>query len=357
MRIGLVCHANFGGSGVIATELGLALARRGHDVHFVCASAPPRLTAAPNVTLHEVTAPTHPLFPHGEFGLALASKLIEVGRALDVLHVHYAIPLATSAVLARQVLGANAPKLVTTVHGTDVLTLGLDPAFSPMVRHALERSDLVTAPSRFLAARAQSLAGVEVETLPNFVDTTHFSPSSDRSARVLTHNSNFRSIKRMEDVLEIHRRVGDASLVLLGDGPERAAVTAFILKHSLRDVELAGERLDVAAQLKRSRVFLLPSEVESFGLAALEAMSCGVPVVASTAGGIPEVVEHGVTGFLHPVGEVAAMAASVRALLDDDALHARMSAAARARAVTHFQIDPIVDRWESAYARLLGKQK
>lgn len=356
MKIGLVCHSNFGGSGVIATELGLELARRGHDVHFICASSPPRLTVGKNVTLHVVTTPVHPLFPNGEFGLALASKLIEVARQLDVLHVHYAIPLATSAVLARQVLGENAPKLVTTVHGTDVLTLGQDPAFSPMVRHALERSDLVTAPSRFLADRAQSLAGVKVEALPNFVDTIHFAPSNTPSARVLTHNSNFRSIKRMEDVLEIARRCSDAKLVLLGDGPERANVEAFITRHQLKNVDLAGERRDIVDALQSTRVFLLPSEVESFGLAALEAMACGVPVVASNVGGIPEVVEDGVTGFLHPVGDVEAMANSARRLLDDSELHARMSKAARERATRHFQIGPIVDRWEAAYARLLEKK-
>lgn len=354
MRIGLVCHSNFGGSGVIATELGLSLARRGHDVHFVCASAPPRLRAMPNVTLHEVVAPVHPLFPHGEFGLALASKLIEVGRQLDVLHVHYAIPLATSAVLARQVLGSAAPRLVTTVHGTDVLTLGLDPAFSPMVRHALERSDLVTAPSRFLAARAEALAAVKVESLPNFVDTERFSPGVGQPQRVLVHNSNFRALKRLEDVLEIGRRFPDAKLVLLGDGPERAKVEAFIARHGLTNVELAGEQLEIVERLRTAAVFLLPSEVESFGLAALEAMSCGVPVVASDVGGLPEVVAHGETGFLHGVGDVDAMAGSVRRLLDDGALRSRMALAARARATTEFQIDPVVDRWEAVYARLMG---
>ncbi|MGV3619803.1 MAG: N-acetyl-alpha-D-glucosaminyl L-malate synthase BshA [Archangium sp.] len=353
MRVGLVCHSNFGGSGVIATELGLELARRGHDVHFICASRPPRLTNSLNVTLHEVTTPVHPLFPNGEFGLALASKLIDVARHLDVLHVHYAIPLATSAVLARDVLGSRAPKLVTTVHGTDVLTLGLDPAFSPMVRHALERSDLVTAPSTFLAARASELAGVSVDPIPNFVDVTHFTPSKLAAPRSLAHNSNFRSIKRMEDVLEIARRIPDAKVNLVGDGPERVNVEAFIAKHGLTNVELAGERRDIVAALQTSRVFLLPSEVESFGLAALEAMACGVPVVASNVGGIPEVVEEGVTGFLHAVCDVEAMTTSVRRLLDDAGLHARMALAARARAVNHFQIGPIVDRWEAAYARLL----
>ncbi|MFT3708629.1 MAG: glycosyltransferase [Archangium sp.] len=203
MIIGFVCHANFGGSGVIATELGLALARRGHEVHFVCASRPPRLGDAKNVTFHQVTTPTHPLFPHGEFGLALASKLIELGTQLDVVHVHYAIPLATSAVLAREALGSKAPALITTVHGTDVLTVGAEPAFEPMVRHALLRSDAVTAPSVFLATRAQTSSGVKVEAISNFVDTQTFAPGHRTLARVVTHNSNFR-------IAEAHHRCARA---------------------------------------------------------------------------------------------------------------------------------------------------
>lgn len=350
MRIGLVCHANFGGSGVIATELGLALAARGHEVHFISSGVPPRLVAAPNVTLHEVVAPAHPLFPHGEFTVALASRLVALAPKLDVLHVHYAIPLAMSAVLARHALDAPAPKLVTTVHGTDVLTLGAEPSFAPMVRHALRQSDLVTAPSRFLAERTMALAGVEVVQVPNFIDAQRFLPGAG-VGRVLLHSSNFRSIKRVRDAIEIFRRVRDASLVLLGDGPERAAIESL----AVENVEFPGAQKDVRPFLQRARVFLLPSEMESFGLAALEAMSSGVPVVASKVGGLPEVVEDGVTGFLHPVGDVEAMAASVRRLLDDDALHARMSAAARARALRHFQITPIVERWEAAYARLLKR--
>lgn len=357
LRIGLVCHANFGGSGVIATELGLALSRRGHQVHVIAADAPPRLTENSRITLHRVRAPTHPLFPHGEFGLALASRLIELGPELDVLHVHYAIPLATSAVLARDVLGPRAPRLVTTVHGTDVLTVGMDPAFEPMVRHALRKSDAVTAPSKFLAAKASTLADVAVETISNFVDTELFSPKPTPGSRVVTHNSNFRSLKRIEDVLEIARRVPTAEVVLLGDGPERAAAERFIATHGLKNVQLLGEQREVAPFLQRSAVFLLPSEVESFGLAALEAMSCGVPVVTSNVGGLPEVVQQGVTGFLHPVGDVASMERSVRALLDDSAMHARMAAAARETALSRFRVEPIVDQYEALYTRLLEVTK
>lgn len=362
MRIGLTCHANFGGSGVIATELGLALAHRGHDVHFICAHAPPRLVDSPHVTLHEVINPTHPLFPHGEFTLALAAKLAEVSRAeqLELLHVHYAIPLATSALLARELLGADAPRLVTTVHGTDVLTLGLEPAFKPLVRQALLRSDLVTAPSRFLADAAQrdfELAA-PVAVVSNFVDTARFAPAGEKAKPpVLTHNSNFRSIKRMRDVVRVFERVRarvPCELVLVGDGPERPAVEAMIAEHQLVPfVRLLGERRDVVPVLQESAVFLLPSEVESFGLAAVEAMSCGVPVIASAAGGLPEVIEDGKTGFLHPVGDVDAMARSAVRLLQDAALHQQMSQAARAACLTRWQVEPLVDAYEAHYAQVL----
>ncbi|MEN9799774.1 MAG: hypothetical protein RL653_3471 [Pseudomonadota bacterium] len=365
MRIGLTCHANFGGSGVIATELGLALAERGHDVHVVAAHAPPRLRETPNVTLHVVESPTHPLFPHGEYALALASKLAEVCRAhaLEVLHVHYAIPLATSALLACELLGKDAPRLVTTVHGTDVLTLGQDAAFKPLVRQALLRSDLVTAPSRFLAraaARDFALGDKAVEVVSNFVDTRRFVPPATAPVRpVLAHNSNFRSVKRMQDVVRIFERVRaqvPCELVLLGDGPERPALEAFIEAQRLGPhVHLLGEQRDVAHVLQEASVFLLPSEVESFGLAAAEAMSCGVPVIASDVGGLPEVIAHGKTGFLHPVGDVEAMAASAVRLLRDGELRRSLSEAARAACLAHFQPGPLVDAWEAHYGQLPRK--
>jgi L-malate glycosyltransferase len=367
MKLGLTCHSNFGGSGVIATELGLALARRGHEVHFICATAPPRLIQERNVTLHEVKSPTHPLLPHGDFTLALASRLAEVSQSqhLDVLHVHYALPLATSAMLARQLCGTNAPKLVTTVHGTDVLTLGLEAAFKPLVRQALLQSDLVTAPSRFLADAAQrdfELGTTEVRVVSNFVDTSRFAPAAKESATLrLTHNSNFRSVKRLQDVVKIFARVRaqvPCELVLLGDGPERPAAEALIAELELTPfVRMPGEQRDVVPTLQQSTVFLLPSQVESFGLAALEAMSCGVPVVASHVGGLPEVIEHGKTGFLHPVGDVDAMAKSALSLLQNAALHRSMASAAREACLARWQPGPIIDSWEALYAQLLRKQK
>ncbi|MBX7098731.1 MAG: N-acetyl-alpha-D-glucosaminyl L-malate synthase BshA [Myxococcaceae bacterium] len=363
MRVGIVCHASFGGSGVIATELALALAEHGHQVHLVAAHEPPRLPATrpAGLTFHAVGSPVHPLFPHGEFTLALASALAELGPRLDVLHVHYAIPLATSAVLACELAGPGAPRLVTTVHGTDVLTIGQERAFRPLVKQALERSALVTAPSAWLAQ--QAVAGFAlaraVQVVPNFVDSGRFCPPEARPAGLprLTHNSNFRALKRVEDVVQVFdrvRRVVPCELELLGDGPERPRVEALVRALGLRaQVHFAGETSDVAPHLKASDVFLLPSEVESFGLAALEAMSCGVPVVASAVGGVSEVVRDGVTGFLHPVGDVDAMAASTVRLLQDRALHRTMSREARSWCTAHWQRAPVVARWEALYRTLL----
>lgn len=363
MKLGITCHASFGGSGVIATELALALAAHGHEVHLVAAHAPPRLPPhpVPGLTLHEVKNPTHPLFPHGEYTLALASKLAELGPHLDVLHVHYAIPLATSATLANDLLGGKAPKLVTTVHGTDVLTLGLEPAFRPLVRQALERSALVTAPSEWLSrAAAEGLALTRpVAVVPNFVDGERFRPPATRptGAPRLTHNSNFRSLKRVQDVVRIFERVRrrvPCELELIGDGPERAAIEVLVHQLGLDgQVRFSGETIDVAPHLQASAAFLMPSEVESFGLAALEAMACGVPVVASATGGLPEVVRDGVTGFLHPTGDVEAMAASTVRLLEDEALHRRFSVAAREWSTSHWHPAPVVAKWEALYRALL----
>lgn len=371
-RIGLTCHAAFGGSGVIASELGLALAERGHEVHFVCAHAPPRLIDAPHVTLHEVKTPTHALLPHGEFTLSLATRLAEVATAhrLEVLHAHYAIPQATSLWLARELMGgARLPRLVTTVHGTDVLTLGLDPALKPIVRASLLRSDALTAPSTFLANATRTgleLGDRPVELIGNFVDSQHFVPArsrrstpfADPTLKVLAHASNFRSVKRIEDVVKIYLQAATrvpCGLVLIGDGPERAGVETLVREQGLGQwVKLVGEQRDVVPMLQLADAFLLPSEVESFGLAALEALSCGVPVVATRVGGLPEVVTDGVTGFLHPVGDVAAMANSVVRLLEDPALHRRFATAAREDVLTRWQRGPKVDAYEALYERLLG---
>jgi L-malate glycosyltransferase len=384
LRLGIVCHASFGGSGVIATELGLCLAARGHQVHFFCAGAPPRLALAPGLTLHTVASPTHPLFPQGEFALALASALAEgcARERLQVLHVHYGIPFAVSAYLARALLGERAPRLVTTLHGTDVSTFGLEPALAPVLRLAVASSEAVTVPSLHQQALARHHLGLSrVEVVGDFVDTDRFAPPATRDLAalaalfpsepgwgagedrpwVLLHNSNLRALKRVGDAVEVLARVRarhPAVLVLVGDGPERdlARDRAQALGVSAA-VALVGERVDVVPLLQLGDVFLLPSETESFGLAALEALSCGVPVVASRTGGLPELVRHGENGFLHPVGDVDAMAASVGRLLAEPATRRAFSLEARRSAEASWRRDPLVDRYLACYRRVLGPER
>ena len=367
MKIGITCFPTFGGSGIIATEIGLSLARRGHEVHFVCTAMPWRLQdVAPNVHFHAVEQLQYPLFDHSPYTLALTSKLVAVATAvqLDLLHMHYAIPHAASAYLARQILGARAPKIVTTLHGTDITVVGSDPSFLPITRFAIEQSDGVTVPSEDLKRDTYALLGVDahkpIEVIPNFVDTEIYRPSTRDPQRLPTvvHNSNFRPLKRVDDVVRVFakvRQARDCRLVLIGDGPERARVEQLV--HALElddDVRFLGEQLHVAPILRECDVFLLPSVTESFGLAALEALASGVPVVATRAGGLPEVVHDGENGLLAAVGDVETMAAAVLRLLSDGPLHARMAAAARAGAEAHYRRDPLVAKYEDYYRRVLG---
>jgi N-acetyl-alpha-D-glucosaminyl L-malate synthase BshA len=361
LRIGLVCHATIGGSGVIATELGAALAKRGHDVHFFSPAAPPRLDAsARGITLHRVESPVHELFPGGEYALALASAL--AAQRLDVINVHYAIPHATSAYLAKQMTGG---KVVTTLHGTDVLTLGVDPALHPVVRHSICASDLLTVPTRYLAGEVAKAfsppPGLTTEVIGNFVDTERFAPAParPRAVKTLVHNSSFRPLKRVTDVVrilaEVRKRV-PAELVLIGDGPTRSEVAALAKSLGVADaVRFTGEQTDVVELLRGSDLFLFPSQTESFGLAALEALACGVPVIASRTGGLPELIDDGVTGFLQPIGDVPGMAARAVQLLTDDALWSRFSAAARAAVEARWRAAPKVDLYEAAYRRVLAR--
>lgn len=372
LAVGITCYHTFGGSGIVATEIGLELARRGHRVHFICAEPPARLDAAtPNVHFHKVELRDYPLLLEGQYPLALASQMIDVAvrERLDLWHVHYALPHATSAYLAREILGAGAPRVITTLHGTDVVLVGNDPSYLPITRFSIERSDGVTTPSAFLAQATRDNFGIArpIEVIPNFVDGERFSPApappsggQPRPAAqpTIVHSSNFRPLKRVDDVIAVFERVRrgrPCRLALLGDGPERPRVEAEVRARGLADdVTFLGEQLDVAATLRRAHVFLLPSESESFGLAALEALACGVPVVASRAGGLPEVVRDGESGFLLPVGDVDAMAAAVGRVLDDAALHRRLSHAARADAVERFARAPMVTRYERYYEKVLS---
>jgi N-acetyl-alpha-D-glucosaminyl L-malate synthase BshA len=373
LGIAITCFPTFGGSGVVATEIGLELARRGHRVHFICADVPWRFERyVENVFFHEVEGRDYPLFDQtaSPYTLALASKMVEVARweRLDILHVHYAIPHAASAWMACEILradGGEVPRLVTTLHGTDITVVGNDKSFLPVTRFVVERSDAVTVPSQALADQTRENLAVSprraIEVIPNFVDTDAFAPSmaGPRTPPRLVHNSNFRPLKRVEDVIRVfaavHRARPDCELVLVGDGPERSRVERLVHELGLgRAVCFLGKQLRFVEVLQGARAFLLPSEIESFGLAALEALSCGVPVVATRTGGLPEVVTDGADGFLLPVGDVDGMAAAALRLVEDDVLYKKLAGAARATAESRFPRGPMVARYEALYRRILG---
>ena len=373
LRIGIACFSTFGGSGVIASEIGLSLAARGHQIHVFSDDRPSRLGGEKqNLRFHPVEIRTYPQLKDSPYALGLTSAIVDVCKRerLDVLHAHYAIPHAISVYLARQVLLPEAPALVTTLHGTDITLVGSDPSFLPLTRFSIVASDAVTTPSAWLReatyVNLDVPRTVAIDVVPNFVDTVRFAPPAARTATgdtapyVLVHVSNFRPLKRVDDVVRIfaetRRRMPGTKVVLrlVGDGPERPRVEALVSELGLEaDVEFLGERVDLPAVLRHADVFLLPSETESFGLAALEALACGVPVVASRVAGIPEVVADGEVGLLAPVGDVAGMAAHVVRLLGDRALLERFSRAARRHVETHFQVEPMVSRYEAIYRRLV----
>jgi N-acetyl-alpha-D-glucosaminyl L-malate synthase BshA len=387
MRIGITCYPTFGGSGVVATELGKALASRGHTVHFIAYALPLRLDhVAENIFFHEVLVDTYPLFEYPPYAIALASKMIDVAQheGLDLLHVHYAIPHATSALLARQILAAKGLTIpvVTTLHGTDITLIGKDPSFKPVVEHAIDTSDGVTAVSDWL--RRETYASFEVSTpidvIPNFVDTArfrrmpkdHFTRAiAPEGERLMVHVSNFRPVKRAVDVVEVFARLhaegvwpegharhghpGGVKLLMVGDGPDRLACETRAREAGIwHDVRFIGKQEPVEEILSIADLFLMPSGSETFGLAALEAMACGVPVVSSDIGGLPELNLDGVTGFLRPFGDVEGMTDAARRILTEPGLHARMAEAARRRAVEEFEIDSIVPRYEAHYERVLA---
>ncbi len=368
MRIGISCYSTFGGSGVVATEVGKALAARGHEVHLLSPSVPPRLLGFEDrIFFHEVTASTYPLFEAAPYSIALASKMADVAahHGLEIMHAHYAIPHASAALLARMALEGKL-KVVTTLHGTDITVVGSDPSYLSMVRLAIRESDAVTSVSQYLKDETYRTFRVErpIDVIPNFVTAPRGPAPECRqwlapcTASVITHISNFRPVKRVLDVMktfELVRREHPARLIMVGDGPDRAEAEAYARDKGFEnEVRFTGKQLDIDTVLACSDIFLLPSATESFGLAALEAMAHRVPVIATRVGGLPEVVRHGVDGYLEPLGDVKAMAQDALTLLRDPDLRRKMGLSAQERALTTFDESPVIDLYEAVYERVLA---
>jgi N-acetyl-alpha-D-glucosaminyl L-malate synthase BshA len=368
LKIGISCYAHFGGSGVVASELGRELARRGHEVHLIASHLPFRLRSfEPNIFFHEATPAVYPVFEEAPSNLALATKMVEVTEnyMLDVMHVHYAMPFATSAYLAKQIMLPRALGVVTTLHGTDITVVGAEPSFFRITQFSMQSSDRLTAVSRFLKERAEATFGFTkpIEVIYNFVDPHVFAPKRDSRIRlaapgtkVLMHASNFRPVKNIPVVIQVFAEVRkklQAKLVMVGDGPEKAAAEQLARELGVhRDVLFLGNQDCMEEMLPLADVFLLPSSSESFGLVALEAMSAEVPVICSNAGGLSEVVEHGFTGFLHDPAHVAGYTASVLKLLTNDPLRRTMGRRGRRVAMERFSAEEMVERYVKVYESL-----
>lgn len=369
MNIGIVCYPTYGGSGVVATELAKALAKRGHSVHVMSYARPTRLdTLDANISYHEVAINSYPLFEFPPYDLALASHMVDLIRfqKLDLLHVHYAIPHATSGYLAKQILGAEAAHvpIITTLHGTDITIVGNDPSYKPVVDFSINQSDGVTAVSDYLRNETYANFDIknDIKVIPNFVDLerfhrqekTHFRQMiCPNDEKILTHVSNFRKVKRVNDVVDVFARVLEsgikAKLLMVGDGPERTSAEQHCRDLGVcSDVRFVGKQEKIEEILSISDVFVMPSESETFGLAALEAMSCGVPVISSNAGGVPELNIHGETGYLCDVGDTEAMGNYAITLLSNNELQKKMALNARRRA-EEFEIEHIVSQYEEYY--------
>jgi N-acetyl-alpha-D-glucosaminyl L-malate synthase BshA len=373
MKIGITCYPTYGGSGVVATELGKALAGRGHEIHFIASDLPFRLShVAGNIFFHEVNVQSYPLFDYPPYTLSLTSKMVDITKhaGLDLLHVHYAIPHASSAVMARQILASEGIRLpvVTTLHGTDITLIGQDPSFAPVVTWSINESDGVTAVSDYLRQETYDHFEVTngIEVIPNFIDTDRFVRQDKEhfkqalcpnGEKVIVHISNFRPVKNAQQVVEVFSRLQDCDedvkLLLVGDGPDRVPTERKARELGVYDdVRFLGKQDPVEEILSIADVFLMPSGSETFGLAALEAMACEVPVVASDVGGLPELIVHGETGFLCPLDDIGEFTECTRKLLTDEALHTDMASAARTRAVDTFDIDRVVPRYEDYYERV-----
>jgi L-malate glycosyltransferase len=371
MKIGITCYPTYGGSGVVATELGIELAARGHEVHFISYAMPIRLNpAAERIFFHEVDVSSYPLFEHPPYTLSLAVKMFEVMQEahLDLLHVHYAIPHSVSALLARSMAAPRRLPFVTTLHGTDITLVGNDPSYLPITRFSIEQSDGVTSVSRYLQERTVREFDIRkpIEVIPNFVNCDLYRRAEDSALRglwapggepILMHLSNFRPVKRVTDVVEIFALVRQkirAKLVLIGDGPERGPAEHLARQRGIsKDVILLGKQDHVEEKLGVADLFLLPSDHEAFGLAALEAMACEVPVVASDVGGLPDVVTHGVDGYLVPARDVAAAAKCALDILTRADRGREMGVLARTNARKRYCSNDVIPRYEAYYRKVL----
>jgi N-acetyl-alpha-D-glucosaminyl L-malate synthase BshA len=374
MKIGIICYPTYGGSGVVATELGKALASVGHEVHFITYTQPPRLDFfSENIFYHEVSVASYPLFEYLPYESALASKMVDVtvNEQLDLIHVHYAIPHASAAYLAKQILkykGIHVP-VITTLHGTDITLVGRDPSFEPVVTFSINESDGVTAVSESLRDDTYSSFEIlsNIEVIPNFIDLNRFHKQPKghfklaicpNGEKLLMHTSNFRKVKRIQDIIQVFAKVQKqlpAKLLLVGDGPERSGMEALCRDLGVAaDVRFLGKLDTIEEALSLADLFFLTSEKESFGLAALEAMACEVPIISSNAGGIPEVNIHGVTGFVSEIGDIDDMVANTVKILSDDALHTQMKANALARA-KEFSLEKILPMYERYYEKVVGQ--
>jgi L-malate glycosyltransferase len=373
VKVGITCYPTYGGSGIVATELGLELAMRGHDVHFITYANPIRLDPGiPRIHYHEVEVSNYPLFQYPPYCLALASRMAEVAElySLDLLHVHYAIPHSISALLAQQMLApVRRLPFITTLHGTDITLVGTDRSYFPITKFSIEQSDGITGISEFIRRRTTEVFGVtdRIQVIPNFVNIETYRPDAEKQGvrrmaphgeKLLIHLSNFRPVKRVLDCIHILARVlkaAPAHLLMVGDGPDCGPAEALARELGVQDhVTFLGKQNHVERLIPLAHVLLMPSELEAFGLAALEAMACGVPPVATNAGGVPELITHGVDGFLEPVGDLDAQSARVIQLFTEDRLHQRMAAAARQTAVSRFSTERIIPVYERYYEKICG---
>jgi L-malate glycosyltransferase len=380
-KIGITCYPTYGGSGVVATELGIELAARGHEVHFITSSLPFRLTGREaNIHFHEVAVYNYPLFEHPPYDLALATRMAEVAEfySLDLLHVHYAIPHSISALLARQMLETQQVAaarrylpIITTLHGTDITLVGLDRSYLPITRFGIEQSDGVTAISAHLRERTREAFNIqgEIEVIRNFVNCDHYVRVPTKVAamrprfagpdeKLLVHLSNFRPVKRILDVIEVFAKVSavlPARLMLIGDGPDRSGAEHLALRLGVADrIHFLGKQDNVNELLPLADLMIMPSEMESFGLAALEAMACSVPSIATRVGGVPELIDDGVNGLLFPVGDTEGMAVDAIDLLNDADRLAAMAVAARSTASDRFCATRIIPLYEAYYEHVIA---